>query len=63
MDTFYDTLLSRTFKSNTEAIIFCRDLCSNHGFTVKQEQSTHKVIQYILKEGGGGEKERENKNT
>ncbi|KAI8637593.1 hypothetical protein BD408DRAFT_424310 [Parasitella parasitica] len=52
LDTFYDTLLSRTFKSNTEAIIFCRDLCSNHGFTVKQEQSTHKNIYvYCSREG------------
>ncbi|KAI8331419.1 hypothetical protein EDC96DRAFT_527097 [Choanephora cucurbitarum] len=52
LDAFYATLLSKTFKSNTEAIVFCRDLCSNHGFTVKQEQSTHKNIYvYCSREG------------
>ncbi|KAG2233837.1 hypothetical protein INT48_005283 [Thamnidium elegans] len=52
LDAFYATLLSRTFITSTEAITFCRDLCSSHGFTVKQEQSTHKNIYvYCSREG------------
>ncbi|KAI9486458.1 MAG: hypothetical protein EXX96DRAFT_614287 [Benjaminiella poitrasii] len=50
--TFYETLLSKRFKTHQEAIVFCRDLCSNYGFTVKQEQSTHKSIYiYCSREG------------
>ncbi|KAI8979912.1 hypothetical protein BDB01DRAFT_798028 [Pilobolus umbonatus] len=52
LDMFYKTLLSTSFHSSTEAIAFCRDLCSTHGFTVKQEQSTHKNIYvYCSREG------------
>lgn len=52
LNDFYSTLLSKSFKTSTDAITFCRDLCSSHGFTVKQEQSTHKNIYvYCSREG------------
>ncbi|KAG1392721.1 hypothetical protein G6F60_011908 [Rhizopus arrhizus] len=52
LDAFYSELLSKQFKSSVEAIAYCRDLCSNYGFTVKQEQSTHKNIYvYCSREG------------
>ncbi|CEG75492.1 hypothetical protein RMATCC62417_10525 [Rhizopus microsporus] len=52
LDLFYAELLSKQFKSSVEAIAYCRELCSNYGFTVKQEQSTHKNIYvYCSREG------------
>ncbi|KAI9243600.1 hypothetical protein BY458DRAFT_530514 [Sporodiniella umbellata] len=52
LDLFYTELLAKQFNTSVEAISYCRDLCSSFGFTVKQEQSTHKNIYvYCSREG------------
>ncbi|ORY99459.1 hypothetical protein BCR43DRAFT_489318 [Syncephalastrum racemosum] len=50
--SFYDTLLNQAFPNSDAAITFCRRLCAQFGFTVKQESSTHRNIYvYCSREG------------
>ncbi|KAI8384299.1 uncharacterized protein BYT42DRAFT_612012 [Radiomyces spectabilis] len=52
LDPFYTDLLNQSFESNTSAIEYCRALCAQYGFTVKQEQSTQRNIYvYCSREG------------
>ncbi|CDS10406.1 hypothetical protein LRAMOSA03082 [Lichtheimia ramosa] len=52
LDPFYIELLEQTFTTSKAAIDFCRNLCAQFGFTVKQESSTHRNIYvYCSREG------------
>ncbi|KAI8143742.1 hypothetical protein BJV82DRAFT_609256 [Fennellomyces sp. T-0311] len=52
LEPFYTDLLESTFPTSQAAIEFCRDLCAQYGFTVKQESSTHRNIYvYCSREG------------
>lgn len=43
MQPLYDRLLAPVFTSSADAIEFCREVCAEFGFTVKQEASANKV--------------------
>ncbi|KAI9254609.1 hypothetical protein BDA99DRAFT_540356 [Phascolomyces articulosus] len=52
LEPFYTDLLESTFPTSQAAIEFCRTLCAQYGFTVKQESSTHRNIYvYCSREG------------
>ncbi|KAG1380743.1 hypothetical protein G6F61_003788 [Rhizopus arrhizus] len=52
LEPFYTRLTERSFDQSKSAIEFCRDLCAEFGFTVKQEASTHRNIYvYCSREG------------
>ncbi|KAI9259920.1 hypothetical protein BY458DRAFT_273514 [Sporodiniella umbellata] len=52
LEPFYDLLTGKTFAESKTAIEYCRELCAEYGFTVKQEASTHKNIYvYCSREG------------
>lgn len=43
MDPLYEKLLKTPFPTNVLAIEYCRAVCAEFGFTVKQEASANKV--------------------
>ncbi|CAO3703035.1 unnamed protein product [Rhizopus stolonifer] len=52
LEPLYTRLTGRSFVESKSAIEFCRDLCAESGFTVKQEASTHRNIYvYCSREG------------
>ncbi|KAG1473644.1 hypothetical protein G6F56_000837 [Rhizopus delemar] len=52
LEPFYERLIGITFPESTSAIEYCRELCAEFGFTVKQEASTHRNIYvYCSREG------------
>ncbi|CAO3591850.1 unnamed protein product [Absidia cylindrospora] len=52
LDSFYADVLSKKFNTSVEAIDYCRKLCAQFGFTIKQEQSTYRNIYvYCSREG------------
>ncbi|OZJ04347.1 hypothetical protein BZG36_02364 [Bifiguratus adelaidae] len=52
MGPFYDQLLGMTFPTAQTATQYCRNLCREFGFTVKQETSSNKnVYLYCSREG------------
>ncbi|KAG2220343.1 hypothetical protein INT45_010729 [Circinella minor] len=52
LEPFYTDLLDSAFPTSRAAIEFCRNICAQYGFTVKQESSTHRNIYvYCSREG------------
>lgn len=52
MEPLYERLLAKSFNDSASAVEFCRSLCSEFGFTVKQEASANKHIYvYCSREG------------
>lgn len=47
MEPLFERLLKRTFPESVSAIEYCRALCAEFGFTVKQEASANRVIKTI----------------
>lgn len=43
MEPLYEKLLKQSFSDSVSAVEFCRNLCAEFGFTVKQEASANKV--------------------
>lgn len=43
MEPLYERLLSQKFASSTDAIEYCREACSEYGFTIKQETNLNQV--------------------
>lgn len=43
MEQLFERLLKRTFPDSVTAIEYCRNLCAEFGFTVKQEASANRV--------------------
>lgn len=43
MEPLFERLLKRTFPDSVTAIEYCRNLCAEFGFTVKQEASANRV--------------------
>jgi hypothetical protein len=43
MEPLYDRLLKRPFPDSVSAIEYCRSVCAEFGFTVKQEASANRV--------------------
>ncbi|ORY97727.1 hypothetical protein BCR43DRAFT_504614 [Syncephalastrum racemosum] len=61
MQPLYDRLLAPVFTSSADAIEFCRELCAEFGFTVKQEASANKHIYVYCSREGIAESARQNK--
>ncbi|KAL0094247.1 hypothetical protein F4703DRAFT_1711403, partial [Phycomyces blakesleeanus] len=52
MDPLYQRLLKKGFADSVSAIEYCRDVCAEYGFTIKQEASANKNIYvYCSREG------------
>ncbi|CAO3633359.1 unnamed protein product [Cunninghamella blakesleeana] len=52
LEPFYADILAKQFKSSAESIDYCRKLCAQYGFTIKQEASTYRNIYvYCSREG------------
>lgn len=43
MEPLYERLLKRPFSDSVSAIEYCRSVCAEFGFTVKQEASANRV--------------------
>lgn len=43
MEPLYERLLKRPFSNSVSAIEYCRSVCAEFGFTVKQEASANRV--------------------
>lgn len=46
MEPLYERLLKKPFPDSVSAIEYCRSVCAEFGFTVKQEASANRVKQY-----------------
>ncbi|KAF7731390.1 hypothetical protein EC973_000198 [Apophysomyces ossiformis] len=52
MEPLYETLLSQSFNDSSKGVEFCRQVCAEYGFTIKQEASANKNIYvYCSREG------------
>ncbi|KAG0166883.1 hypothetical protein DFQ28_006822 [Apophysomyces sp. BC1034] len=52
MEPLYEALLSQSFKDSGKGVEFCRQVCADYGFTIKQEASANKNIYvYCSREG------------
>ncbi|CAO3629540.1 unnamed protein product [Cunninghamella echinulata] len=52
LEPFYTDILSKQFSNSVESIEYCRKLCAQYGFTIKQEASTYRNIYvYCSREG------------
>ncbi|KAI7872402.1 hypothetical protein BDF14DRAFT_500650 [Spinellus fusiger] len=52
MEPLYQRLLKKGFPDSISAIEYCRDICAEYGFTIKQEASANKNIYvYCSREG------------
>lgn len=52
MEPLYERLLKKPFPDSVSAIEYCRSVCAEFGFTVKQEASANRVKQYKKKFSG-----------
>jgi hypothetical protein len=49
MDQLYERLLKKPFNNSVSAIEYCRSVCAEFGFTVKQEASANRVKENKIK--------------